>query len=155
MRQVNNVVKAHKDATIHARAEMDAVLLVLQNLLYEKRHVEREITRCQEFGSIYQDIPLHSVDEFLKLAPPEMRPPEIMWNDHQLMVQRLSFELAERQLLLERKNALVARKEALLNSSAQRQGKEESWDKQTEELAKALVGLRRSHAATSLADKAT
>jgi len=52
MRQVNNVVKAHKDATIHARAEMDAVLLVLQNLLYEKRHVEREITRCQEFGYV-------------------------------------------------------------------------------------------------------
>jgi len=117
--------------------------------------VEREITRCQDFGSIYQDIPLHSVDEFLKLAPPEMRPPEIMRNDHQLMIHRLSFELAERQLLLERKNALVARKEALLNISAQRQGKEESWDKQTEELAKALVGLRRSHAATSLADKTT
>jgi len=38
--------------------------------------------------------------------------------------------------LLERKNALVARKEELLNISAQRQGKEESWDKQTEELAK-------------------
>ena len=52
MRHVNNVVKAHKDATIHARAEMDAVLLVLQNLLYEKRHVEREITRCQEFGYV-------------------------------------------------------------------------------------------------------
>ena len=52
MRQVNNVVKAHKDATIHARAEMDAVLLVLQNVLYEKRHVEREITRCQEFGYV-------------------------------------------------------------------------------------------------------
>ena len=52
MRQVNNVIKAHKDATIHARAEMDAVLLVLQNLLYEKRHVERDITRCQEFGYV-------------------------------------------------------------------------------------------------------
>lgn len=38
--------------------------------------------------------------------------------------------------LLERKNALVARKEELLNISAQRQGKEESWDRQTEELAK-------------------
>ena len=47
--------------------------------------------------SIYQDIPLHSVEEFLKLAPPEMCPPEIMTNDHRLMIQRLSFELAERQ----------------------------------------------------------
>jgi THO complex subunit 5 len=37
------------------------------------------------------------MDEFLKLAPPEMRPPEIMTNDHKLMIQRLSFELAERQ----------------------------------------------------------
>ena len=52
MRQVNNVIKAHKDATIQSRAEMDAVLLVLQNLLYEKRHIEREITRCQEFGYV-------------------------------------------------------------------------------------------------------
>lgn len=47
--------------------------------------------------SIYQDIALHSVDEFLKLAPPDMCPPDIMANDHQLMIQRLSFELAERQ----------------------------------------------------------
>ena len=47
--------------------------------------------------SIYQDITLHSVDEFLKLAPPEMCPPDITANDHQLMIQRLSFELAERQ----------------------------------------------------------
>jgi len=52
---------------------------------------------CDGKRSIYQDIPLHSVDQFLKLAPPGMYSPEIMRNDHQLMIQRLSFELAERQ----------------------------------------------------------
>jgi len=51
------------------------------------------------------------------------------------LLERILIDKLVRRLL-ERKNALVARKEALLNISAQRQGKEESWDKQTEELAK-------------------
>ena len=69
MRRVNDVVKAHKDATIHARAEMDAVLLVLQNLLYEKRHVEREITRCQDFGYVGTPFFLREALEFRPVVP--------------------------------------------------------------------------------------
>lgn len=48
-------------------------------------------------SSIYQDVPLHSLPEFQELAPPEARTQDVLENTHQLMLNRLSFELAERQ----------------------------------------------------------
>ena len=50
-------------------------------------------------SSIYQDVPLYSVDEFKCLAPQEARTEHVLSDDHQLMLNRLSFELAERQRL--------------------------------------------------------
>lgn len=47
--------------------------------------------------SIYQDVPLYTLDEFQNLAPPEARTDVVLKDDHQLMLNRLSFELAERQ----------------------------------------------------------
>jgi THO complex subunit 5 len=44
-------------------------------------------------SSIYQDVPLYSPDQFKELAPPEA----VVDDEHQLMLNRLSFELAERQ----------------------------------------------------------
>jgi THO complex subunit 5 len=50
-----------------------------------------------EGRSIYQDVPLYTLEEFKKLAPPEARTDVVLADDHQLMLNRLSFELAERQ----------------------------------------------------------
>ena len=50
-------------------------------------------------SSIYQDVPLYSVDDFKCLAPQEARTQQVLSDDHQLMLNRLSFELAERQRL--------------------------------------------------------
>ena len=47
--------------------------------------------------SIYQDIPMYTVDQFVELAPPEAHAEDVMSNEHQLMLNRLSFELVERQ----------------------------------------------------------
>jgi THO complex subunit 5 len=44
-------------------------------------------------------VPLYSVDEFRRLAPEEARTEQVLSDDHQLMLNRLSFELAERQRL--------------------------------------------------------
>jgi THO complex subunit 5 len=44
-------------------------------------------------------VPLYSVDEFKRLAPEEARTEQVLSDDHQLMLNRLSFELAERQRL--------------------------------------------------------
>ncbi len=51
-RAANNATRAHKNATANARQEMDQTYLGLQNLLYEKRHLEREIDKCRQFAYV-------------------------------------------------------------------------------------------------------
>ncbi|KAI0722934.1 Fms-interacting protein-domain-containing protein [Earliella scabrosa] len=116
-RAANHATRAHKNATADARHEMDQTYLSLQNLLYEKRHLEREIEKCRQFASVYQDIPVHSLDEFLRLAPEEARNGDVLADDHQLMLNRLSFELSERQRLDLKRKELLKQKEALLRES--------------------------------------
>lgn len=48
-------------------------------------------------SSIYQDVALHSLEEFFELAPEELRTEDVRENEHQLMLNRLTFELNERQ----------------------------------------------------------
>lgn len=38
-----------KTKTSQARSELDSIHLGLQNLVYERRHLEREIKKCREF----------------------------------------------------------------------------------------------------------
>ncbi|KAI0352919.1 hypothetical protein OH77DRAFT_1428036 [Trametes cingulata] len=116
-RAANHATRAHKQATADARHEMDQTHLTLQNLLYEKRHLEREIEKCRRFASIYQDIPVHSLEEFTQLAPEEARTEEVLADEHQLMLNRLSFELSERQRLDQKRKELIKEKEALLKES--------------------------------------
>lgn len=116
-RTANAATRAHKHATTEARQDMDQTHLSLQNLLYEKRHLEREIEKCRQFASIYQDVPLHSLEEFQQIAPPEARTEDVLDNPHQLMLNRLSFELAERQRLDLKRKELVLLKEELLKQS--------------------------------------
>ncbi|KZT74421.1 hypothetical protein DAEQUDRAFT_782111 [Daedalea quercina L-15889] len=96
-RAANGATRAQKQATADARQQMDHTYLGLQNLLYEKRHLEREIEKCRQFASVYQDIPVHSLEEFVQLAPDEAKAEVVLSDEHQLMLNRLSFELAERQ----------------------------------------------------------
>ena len=42
-------------------------------------------------------MPLYSLEEFKRRAPEEARTDSVLTNEHQLMLNRLSFELAERQ----------------------------------------------------------
>ena len=49
-RASNNATRIHKEATTEARQEMDQAHLNLQNLFYEKRHLEREIEKCRQFA---------------------------------------------------------------------------------------------------------
>ncbi|KAH8118266.1 Fms-interacting protein-domain-containing protein [Phellopilus nigrolimitatus] len=116
-RVANAATRTRKQATADARTEMDHTHLGLQNLQYEKRHLEREIEKCRQFASIYQDVSLHSVEEFFELAPEESRTDEVRENEHQLMLKRLSFELAERQRLDQKRKELMHKKDDLLKQS--------------------------------------
>jgi len=51
-RDANATARAHKQITADARHEMDQTHLRLQNLLYEKRHLEREIDKCRQFAYV-------------------------------------------------------------------------------------------------------
>ncbi|KAI0729431.1 Fms-interacting protein-domain-containing protein [Fomitopsis betulina] len=116
-RAANGATRAQKQATADARLQMDHTYLGLQNLLYEKRHLEREIEKCRQFASVYQDVPVHSLDEFVQLAPEEAKSDLVLSNEHQLMLNRLSFELAERQRLDQKHKELTRQKEELLKES--------------------------------------
>jgi THO complex subunit 5 len=142
-RNANASTRAHKQATTEARQEMDQTHLGLQNLLYEKRHLEREIDKCRQFASNYQDVPLHSVPEFQQLAPPEARSTDVFENPHQLMLNRLSFELAERQRLDLRRKELVVQKEDLLKQSKVKLATVESVRSQIDTLMKAAAEIQR------------
>jgi THO complex subunit 5 len=52
-RAANLATRTQKDATAVARQEMDQSYLGLQNLLYEKRHLEREIEKCRQFACVF------------------------------------------------------------------------------------------------------
>ncbi|KAG6335638.1 hypothetical protein ID866_3454 [Astraeus odoratus] len=142
-RKANATTRAHKQATTDARQEMDQTHLGLQNLLYEKRHLEREIEKCRQFASIYQDVPLHSIEEFQELAPPEARTPDVLDNSHQLMLNRLSFELAERQRLDLRRKELTLQKEELLKHSKVKSATVESVKSQIDALVKAATEIQK------------
>jgi len=80
-RDANAAARAHKQNTVDARQDMDETHLRLQNLLYEKRHLEREIEKCHKFAyvcplfsshllrcshpisSVYQDIQMYSIED--------------------------------------------------------------------------------------------
>ena len=49
-RSANAATRTHKQATAETRHDMDQTYLGLQNLLYEKRHLEREIEKCRQFA---------------------------------------------------------------------------------------------------------
>ena len=52
-RQANVATRFHKEETAASRQEMDQSHLQLQNLLYEKRHLEREIEKCRQFAYVF------------------------------------------------------------------------------------------------------
>ncbi|KAF9453014.1 hypothetical protein P691DRAFT_659437 [Macrolepiota fuliginosa MF-IS2] len=116
-RAANNATRIHKDVTAEARHDMDQSHLQLQNLLYEKRHLEREIEKCRQFASVYQEVPLYTLEEYKQLAPEESRTEQILADEHQLMLNRLNFELTERQRLDQRRKELIQEKEALLKQN--------------------------------------
>lgn len=49
-RATNTATRDHKQRTAEARQAMDHTHLGLQNLMYERRHFEKEIEKCRQFA---------------------------------------------------------------------------------------------------------
>ena len=108
-REVLESAEETREATAAAKAALDGARLQLQNVLYEKAHIQKEIRANQDFRSAFTDeeIGLCSVDEFQRKAPGENIQ---SLDEHELMLKRLSHELTERKALCERERELEVRR---------------------------------------------
>eukprot|EP00038_Savillea_parva_P009756 m.185654 g.185654 ORF g.185654 m.185654 type:complete len:697 (-) comp16519_c0_seq1:116-2206(-) len=97
------------DQTTAMRDLVDERYLQLQNVMFEKMHVNNEIRRCQRFRSRHHDLDLLPAKEALG----DDTPPEVFADAHQLMLARLENELAvRRRLRSERARLAEAKTEA-------------------------------------------
>ncbi|KAF8341406.1 Fms-interacting protein-domain-containing protein [Cantharellus anzutake] len=123
---------AQRALMTEARNTMDHAHLGLQNLLYERRHLEREIQKCRQFEFIYQDIPLYPLEEFAELVPGVVG----AIDNHELMKKRLEFENSERARLEDKKKALIAERDKLIKEKREHRLRLESESREEAEFAK-------------------
>ena len=117
-RDVLNDLEKTRERTSAHKTELDEARLQLQNVLYEKLHIQKEIRACEDFTSAYSDeeIGLRDVKEFMEregIKEGELDP-------HELMLKRLSSELAERKALCEEEKELKVRRESFHHRSIPR-----------------------------------
>ncbi|GAA5882022.1 hypothetical protein JCM3774_003248 [Rhodotorula dairenensis] len=137
--------------THDARLEMDAAHLRLQNLLFQRNHIEREIRAAEEYSSEYQKLPLHDLDELRQLAASDQPPaglevplPEGDSDEaaHRLMLARLAFELAERERFEEERKQLGAVKAKLVKENEVKKARLEELEKQLTEFVEKGKGIQ-------------
>ncbi|KAE8100163.1 hypothetical protein FH972_018088 [Carpinus fangiana] len=125
LRQANRSILLEEDRvkteTERAKAPVDFTTLQLHNLMYEKSHYVKAIKACKDFRSKYPDIDLVSEEEFFHDAPEEIKG-KTLSNDsaHNLMMQRLQFELFQRKELCKLQEKLEIQKKKLLDTIANR-----------------------------------
>ncbi|GAA5954546.1 hypothetical protein JCM21900_005984 [Sporobolomyces salmonicolor] len=137
--------------TQDARLDMDAAHLRLQNLLFERNHLEREIRSCEEYSSEYQNLPLHSLEELQELAnapepPAGLKLPlpegDTEESAHELMLTRLAFELAERKRFEEERKTLGMQKAKLVKENEVKKARLEDLEKQLTEFVEKARGIQ-------------
>ncbi|GAA5826411.1 hypothetical protein JCM10212_001284 [Sporobolomyces blumeae] len=134
-----------------ARLDMDHAHLRLQNLLFERNHLEKEIKACEEYQSEYQLLPLHAVSELERLAaqspPPDglqvpLPDSSTLEGQHALMLARLAFELAERKRFEEERKSLGTEKAKLVKENQQKKNRLEQLEKQLTEFVDLAKGIQ-------------
>ncbi|KAI5285897.1 hypothetical protein KEM52_002229 [Ascosphaera acerosa] len=108
-------VRATKQLTADARAEIDGLHLHLQNLYYKQRHLQSEIAACENYPHRYTALPLLEREEFLARFPQHAQ-----LDEDGLMIARIEHELAEREALEQQRQELLAKKESLIAENRKR-----------------------------------
>jgi len=90
--------RTSREATAGGKGKVDALHLQLQNLLYEVLHLQKEVTKCQQFKSKDEEVELIPVEEFYSVAPEEISKREATSGDeHQQKLARLEYENEQRK----------------------------------------------------------
>jgi THO complex subunit 5 len=133
-RQAAFGARATKQETAEARQEVDRLLLQLQNLYYEQRHLMGEIGACEDYDHAYTHLPLHSLDEYLAMFPEQAE-----LSEQELMPLRIEHEKQEREKMEQERLELVRVKEALLKENTR---KKDELKKMDEKLEAMIDGLK-------------
>lgn len=64
--------RAGRDTLHKEKQRVDSTHLLLQNLLYEADHLNKEVVKCLQFKSKDEEIELVKLDDFFKDAPAEI-----------------------------------------------------------------------------------
>lgn len=126
-RRVAYEIRDVKAQTGEARQEVDRLLLQLQNLYYEQRHLLGEIASCEEYDHAYRHLPLVDVEEYIM-----QHPEDAGLDEEELMPRRIEFEGRERSRMEEERLELVKVKEALVKENARRKEEMRKIDERLE-----------------------
>lgn len=129
-RSSSSMLSSFKSQTQKVRNQVDQIHLDLQNLIYERRHLEKEIKKCQEFESEYQNISIHSLEEYFERNPDDKRDGMDEIDPHELMIKRLKFELSERKRFEAEKKELLQKKLKLSKENDEKKSKLDELEKQ-------------------------
>ncbi|KAF9356894.1 hypothetical protein BGX26_004569 [Mortierella sp. AD094] len=134
LKTINRDVHQHernlRNDLTEQKLSVGKVDLGLQNINYQRKYLSNEIARCHDMETIYQDVPLVSLDEFRETAPTHLIDTAI--DDHQLMLNRLQFELEERKRYDAEKRRLLAVKVQLTKANKARKAQINKVEKQLE-----------------------
>ncbi|KAJ9606459.1 hypothetical protein H2200_009420 [Cladophialophora chaetospira] len=126
-RQAAFGARATKQETAEARQEVDRLLLQLQNLYYEQRHLMGEIGACEGYDHAYTHLPLRSLDEYLAIFPDQAE-----LSEQELMPLRIEHEKQEREKMEQERLELVNTKEALMKENTRRKDELKKMDEKLE-----------------------
>lgn len=129
-------VRTTKQQTAEARQDLDRLLLQLQNLYYEQKHLMGEISACEDYDHSYMRLPLISRDEYTALFPDQAGLP-----DDELMPRRIEHEKREREKLEEERLRLVKIKDELLKENTRKKDELKKMDEKLESMIDGLLPL--------------
>ncbi|KAG9248434.1 Fms-interacting protein-domain-containing protein [Calycina marina] len=128
-----------KAQTAEMRQEVDKLHLQLQNLYYEQRHLQGEITACETYDHKYMKLPLISVEEFLANHPEHADSDE-----NTLMVARIDHEHGGRTELEEQRQTLLKKRAALVDGNKKRKTDLANLDKDLEKFIDAAKPIQKT-----------
>jgi len=149
-------VRATKQDTAEARQEVDRLLLQLQNLYYEQRHLMGEIGACEGYeydldlpvriekkltgtSHAYRHLPLLPVDEYLALFPDQAG-----LSEQELMPLRIEYEKNERDKMEHQRLELVKIKEGLVKDNTRKKDELKKLDEKLEAMIDGFKPLEES-----------
>ena len=132
-------VRATKQQTANARQEVDRLLLQLQNLYYEQKHLMGEIGACEGYDHSYMRLPLVSQDEYVGMFPDEAG-----LSEEVLMPKRIEHEKQEREKMEEERLRLVKIKDELLKENGRKKDELRKMDEKLEAMVDGLRPLEES-----------